>query len=98
VVGVVAAPVLHVVLDVEVCWDLWFRRCQLDALLEVPQEIGPAPCVIGAGQFAPNVIVFGGSALEYHAVDGGTAADDTTYVHRKRPVSELRRWSRGDVV
>lgn len=47
VVGVVVAPILHVVFDVEVGWDPGLWRRKLNAFLKVWQNPVPTPCVVG---------------------------------------------------
>lgn len=69
VVGVVAAPVLHIVFEVEVSWDFCPWWCKLDAFPEVGEKGVPAPGVVEGTELAPDVVVFGVSALKDHAVD-----------------------------
>ncbi len=61
------------------CRDLWRRRREVLALLEVRQEIRPAPT--GIAQLLPRIEIWRRPPIPKHAIDHGPASDNRSRVN-----------------
>lgn len=67
---------------------------------EVRQDIVPVPSTLflTTAKLGPDIIIFAGSSLQDLPIHARAATNDTSDLHRERPVVELNSWSRRDIV